>query len=1224
MKRSLSAVPAAQMHGRYELKAEVARGGMGVVYRAFDRLGQREVAYKRLLTPESRSSARYAALFQREYNTLAQLEHPAIVDVYEYGFDEVGPFYTMELLDGKGLMELAPLPAREVCRVLRDIASALALLHARRMLHRDLSPGNVRVSSDGRAKLLDFGALIPFGVAPDVMGTPAFMAPESFEGAVLDQRADLYALGALAYWALTRKTAVSARSLADLPMAWLDPIVPPSRHAPGMPQSLEDLVLSLLARDPLARPATAAEVMERLSTIGELDAEPEEHEVALSYIAHPPLVGRDTPLRHIRRALGGLTSKQGASLLVEADPGQGKSALLHGARLRAQFEGATVLHVDAAAENSSFGVARALVRVVTALYPDLMTQAGKKDSLFEQVLEPRRLARVEAWSPVVASERQARTLLLMQEMLLRAADRNALVILVDELHRADNESLALLATLADECQHHSLLLVLAANRNVESSEAYVKIATASRQFGLKQLDPQDCQELMHVIFGDADNCQRLAAFLFEQTQGNPAGIMDMMRLLLRRKLIHYTTGTFTLPHSVPDDVAWESAAAALMGRLADLTPLAQRAASALALQEMPVAVAHLAAVLSVETPQLVPALDDLSGRSLVSMTDGRAALLSASLRDAIASNLAEESRRELHLRTARVLLADPQCAGTLRMHAGVHLLKAGEETEAVATLMRRGDGDFLSGDTPIPLLESVLAVLRKHGRTDEQCLSVLVPLVRGGFFGEFKAQQRHIEPALRALANVTGVSRMHRLTPLVGKKVAFAFGLVGALVKHARTPRDMRIGTFPETVAALLSILSSSVASCVSAFDTKQAFEILRMFEPLRGFGSDSAPCLGIEFCLATAELGAGRYSDARLRYRRLLDRFQRPVKGMDEQVHAQFRSGILHGMAQCMVADTDPECLKVADELERDHVFFAPHAQTVRMGFYAYRGEMERALEHKRSAEMLALRGGISWSSVTVMTLRIAYMAASIGDVVGIMRAISEFDRLTAIAPNAALHREAMQAALELYRGRAQRAVDGYERLFAKPESKHMMTRNSGDRGLYAKALAAVGRHAESKQVCEAVLADCGPHEFLFVKKGAMQQLALTEAAMGNIQRAEYTLDDVVAKLKPMDNAMWSGMAHRDRAKVALVANDHTAFKLHAQLMNALLQRTKNPTLIQQCDQLTKVAHALSLGSQAMPPLDETAIAFETAQSQLCTADDMEGFTTEDLPSSSSANDNA
>src|SRR5687767_4862877 len=104
---------------RYELKSELARGGMGVVYRAFDGLAAREVAYKRLTVERESSRARFVALFEREYKTLSQLTHPAIVTAYEYGFDADGPYYTMELLTGRGLSELAPLPYRELCRVLR-------------------------------------------------------------------------------------------------------------------------------------------------------------------------------------------------------------------------------------------------------------------------------------------------------------------------------------------------------------------------------------------------------------------------------------------------------------------------------------------------------------------------------------------------------------------------------------------------------------------------------------------------------------------------------------------------------------------------------------------------------------------------------------------------------------------------------------------------------------------------------------------------------------------------------------------------------------------------------------------------------------------------------------------------------------------------------------------------------------------------------------------------
>ncbi|HKO92994.1 MAG TPA: serine/threonine-protein kinase, partial [Polyangiaceae bacterium] len=471
MQKSVAAAVALRSAARYELGNLLARGGMGAVYRAHDKLAEREVAYKRLVVPENRSRARFVGLFQREYDTLTQLQHPSIVRAYEYGFDDQGPFYTMELLEGQGLMELAPLPPREVCRILRDVASALALLHARRLLHRDLSPSNVRINGASRTKLIDFGALIPFGQAPDIVGTPAFMAPETLErGRELDQRADLYALGALAYWALTRKTPVQARLLDELPRALLEPIEPPSRHV-ELPPALDELVMSLLARNPLARPESAAEVMERLTTIAELEPEPDEASVAASYLANPKLVGRAAMLAQLELSLPA-SGTSGASFVICAEQGQGRSALLHQLTVSAQLAGATVLRAEAPLDPVPFGLARALLRTALALYPDLLGSGEPKDSHFEQLLQPRRLTVVEAapWSPVNASERQARTLALMQKLLLSACDRHPTAILVDDLQRADAESLALLAALAAEVPRHSLLLVVSVDKRVAASD----------------------------------------------------------------------------------------------------------------------------------------------------------------------------------------------------------------------------------------------------------------------------------------------------------------------------------------------------------------------------------------------------------------------------------------------------------------------------------------------------------------------------------------------------------------------------------------------------------------------------------------------------------------------------------------------------------------------------------------------------------------------------------
>src|SRR4029077_14775381 len=131
---------------------------------------QRVVALK-CMSRAGEAPERLRDLFAREYRTLAQLSHPSVIQVYAFGQSELGPFYTMEFLQGSDLDPLAPLPWRTACRYMRDGASCLALCRSRRLLHRDVSPRNVRCTEAG-AKLLDFGAMAPMGPVHQVVGTP--------------------------------------------------------------------------------------------------------------------------------------------------------------------------------------------------------------------------------------------------------------------------------------------------------------------------------------------------------------------------------------------------------------------------------------------------------------------------------------------------------------------------------------------------------------------------------------------------------------------------------------------------------------------------------------------------------------------------------------------------------------------------------------------------------------------------------------------------------------------------------------------------------------------------------------------------------------------------------------------------------------------------------------------------------------------------------------------
>jgi eukaryotic-like serine/threonine-protein kinase len=128
---------------RYVAEEELASGGMGVVYRVFDQVVGEARALKRI-SAEGAADAIAIQAFEREYHVLASLEHPRIIRVFDFGVDDVGPYYTMELLEGQDMRQAAPLPFKKACLYLRDVATSLALLHARRLIHRDLSPNNVR------------------------------------------------------------------------------------------------------------------------------------------------------------------------------------------------------------------------------------------------------------------------------------------------------------------------------------------------------------------------------------------------------------------------------------------------------------------------------------------------------------------------------------------------------------------------------------------------------------------------------------------------------------------------------------------------------------------------------------------------------------------------------------------------------------------------------------------------------------------------------------------------------------------------------------------------------------------------------------------------------------------------------------------------------------------------------------------------------------------------
>jgi hypothetical protein len=261
--------------GRYRLQNRLGRGTMGEVWRAYDSRLKRSVAIK-LLDPQQNSPTELERFLQ-EARALGRLNHPNVVTVHDVGEwpanGSTQPFIVMELLEGRTLAdelaERGPLPVDEVRAAGIAIASGLRATHEAGVVHRDLSPDNLMRASDGTLKLVDFG-IADIGrrarlTRPGILlGSVNYVAPERVRGDHADARCDLYSLGCVLYELLCGRPPFDG-DLVTIAFAHVfNDVVPPNSARPDLPDDLDGVVLALLAKEPAARPPTAASVVTAL------------------------------------------------------------------------------------------------------------------------------------------------------------------------------------------------------------------------------------------------------------------------------------------------------------------------------------------------------------------------------------------------------------------------------------------------------------------------------------------------------------------------------------------------------------------------------------------------------------------------------------------------------------------------------------------------------------------------------------------------------------------------------------------------------------------------------------------------------------------------------------------------------------------------------------------------------------------------------------------------
>jgi len=1196
---------------RFHVETELARGGMGAVYCVVDQASGRRMALKRL---SPAAPARAAALFEHEFYVLSSLKHPRIIEVYEYGIDGDGPYYTMELLEGSDLRELSPMDAHKACRYLRDVASSLALLHARRLLHRDVSPRNVRTSTDGSCKLIDFGALASFGTSDDIVGTPPSIAPEALAGQTLDQRTDLYALGSLAYFLLTGRHAYAARSVSALPDAWATQLAPPSQLVPGIPKELDALVLSLLSLEMLGRPSGAAEVIDRLNAIAGLAPEHDE-QVARSYFVGTQLVEREYELERARRRLSRARKGRGSVVLIEGAAGVGKTRLLTDITLRAQLSGLTTFRVDAALHGEPLEVARALVQQALRLLPRT-TRA---------VLTPIETALMRAW-PIELPELEAAPEPCTEEVRKQAAGalpgllepcfvelsrRHPLLIAVDNVEDADPPSASLLLSLSRHCRREHMLLVLSAELSQRARSAAVRgMAEGATRIGLSALSERGTLELVRAAFGDVPHVKRTAKRLYDATDGHPQHCMQLLTQWVSDGLIRYVSGSFSLPMEIPQSqlVPFERVA---QERLSHCAPQALWLAHALSLMSEPVAFETCVAFAQSHLPerQVYGAIDELLRAEILTQGAHGLRFGSTLLRNAAQASLQGDERKAMSLRIGEYLLARSDGSFVQHATAAHHILHGGEELRGADMIAKAARAE-LALEEPAPRLalaytavEAALLAYRAHGRGRLEQLPLLMTLVLGGSEISYACGMRYADVTAAALEGALGLRalREHSATPDL-TAVLTALGAAPVL-----EPGEQKSESTPDVVTLIGWLVRAVLTTCnlVSvAIDHEAEARCVQPLRPFVVFGPTHPVALLYDYCNLMIGMTQDRFSVVHAGWSAMVARLDQDAT-LPAGVRLTLRMGALYSMGILECQRDDKRALLRFDELERggqdlartrglDPSYGHFMLDQLRVLYHGFRGEIAEAERYRDAVEAYAVQQGATWKAEVWSTCTMSAVYGNTRDSEGNKRVVEHLERLQREMPSLTEYYERSLGTQAMVNGAAARAAALYEQTLARSGPRERVGW-AQVRGGLAFAYNELGEHARAQQLCEETLAaSADDHEYAAKLLTVEIQLCKARAAQGQWAAAQAELDALFSRYRESDNAVTQGALHRTAAELAQLKGDVLAFEHHLSEMQRWHGPTKNPALIAQYERIRNEAAGAAPGAAVSGDIQST---FTTAE---------------------------